>query len=201
MVDSKTLNKEYFSNIAFFMWLLVVCCLLCVSLPHIGFAQGNSNHKTTGDSLNSSHNDLFVPYSESHAFKSSLWSTLIPLPTVVLTIPGIIVGPSTGYFYGDMKGRAWRGIAIRTVGLGGMISSFAICSWDNCGPGDDNYTTAWLVFASSAGLMVASAVYDIASIKKDIRKKNASMTHTSLSLEPTYFVRMKSAGMILRVRF
>lgn len=194
-------NNSCHSKLSFVRQHLIICCLSLALFTSFAFSQENNDVNLYGDTVNTHNNEISVPYSESHAFKSSLWSTLIPLPTVVLTIPGIVVGPSTGYFYSDMKGRAWRGIALRTVGLGGMISSFAICSWDNCGPGDDNYTTAWIVFASSAGLMVASAVYDIASIKKDTRKKNDSIVHSSLSLVPRYFVQTKSVGVTLRLRF
>ena len=74
--------------------------------------------------------------SESAAFKASLWGTLLPLPTIVLTIPGLIGGPSIGYFTSGLKSRAWMGIGIRTVGVGGAISAFAICGWD-CGPNCD----------------------------------------------------------------
>jgi|GEM_PF-5613970 len=44
-------------------------------------------------------------------------------------------------------------------------------------------------------------VDDIASIKKEIRKKNASILNTSLTLAPRYFIRAKSIGFALSLRF
>ncbi len=123
--------------------------------------------------------------SEQRAFNYSLLSTVIPLPTIVLAVPGIWFGPSFGYFYADRPGRAWAGIGIRTLAIGGMISSFGICGWD-CGPGESAYDAAWAVFLTSGGVFVGSAIYDIATVKREVRKQNATLDVTSWRVVPRF---------------
>jgi hypothetical protein len=127
--------------------------------------------------------------------------TLVPLPTIVLTLPGIIVGPSLGYFYGGMPGRAWTGIGLRVVGVGGVVSSFVICGWD-CGPKDSSYDIAWAVFLAGAGLTVGSAIYDLADIKPAVRKRNEKLkSGPEISISPTYFADAGASGFRLTIRF
>jgi hypothetical protein len=139
-----------------------------------------------------------LPISEQQAFNRSLYGTLIPLPTLVFTLPGLIAGPSLGYFYGGKPGRAWTGIGLRTAGVGGMVSSFAICGWD-CGPGDDSYDLAWAVFIASGALVVGSAVYDIATVKGAVRDRNERLLGDRWEISPRYFSRSRGIG--LQVRF
>lgn len=138
--------------------------------------------------------------SENHAYNLSFWSTFIPTATVILSPVGLWFGPSLGYFYGGAPGRGWLGVGIRTVGLGGMISSFAICGWD-CGPGDSNYGLAWLVFGAGGVIVVADAIYDIATVKKAVRKHNRSLQKTGWMIAPVYFAKHKAGGLELQLRF
>ena len=177
--------------------LLVSFCLLICFRPDVPAAQETAEDEQVVDSVQFQASDSLQLKSESRAFNWSLLGTLVPLPTLVLAFPGIIVGPSLGYFYGGMPGRAWTGIGLRTAALGGIIIGLLIC-W-NCGP-EASYTTNWIVLVSSAGLLVGSAVYDIASIKKAIRNKNASIQNSVLTLTPRYFVRTKSVGLALSFR-
>ncbi len=141
----------------------------------------------------------FEPRSESQAFKYSLIGTLAPLPTIVLTLPGLIVGPSLGYFKSGLKSRAWLGIGIRTVGVGGVITSFAICGWD-CGPGDDSYNLAWAVFLTSSVITVGSAIFDIATVKKAVRHLNSKLHQSPIIVVPVCSVRDRAAGLRIVVR-
>lgn len=136
---------------------------------------------------------MTIEKSAQRAFRYSLYGTLIPLPTVVLTGPGLIFGPSLGYFNAGLRGRAWTGVSIRAVALGGVISAFAICPWE-CGPGDDGYTPAWIVFTASSGILVGSAIYDIATVKRAVRRHYAQDQSTAWSVSPAYFVQSKSIG-------
>lgn len=138
--------------------------------------------------------------SPAGAFNRSLLGTLIPLPTLILTVPGIVVGPSLGYFYGGKPGRAWMGIGLRVAGLGGMVSSFAICGWD-CGPGDSGYDMAWIVFIAGGGLTVGSAIVDIATVKGAVRKRNEEVGAQPIaSIGPIYLPNAKTVGLGVRIR-
>lgn len=194
----KLLCSKYRSNSFWRYGITISFCLLMFCAPKTALAQDMHEPVQTMDTITIQGGDSLLVKSESRAFRSSLLGTIAPLPTLILTIPGIIVGPSLGYFYGGMPGRAWKGIGLRVVGIGGMIGSLLYC-W-NCGPETD-YTIAWIVLLSSAGIVVISAVHDIASIKKAIRKKNASIPNIGLTLAPRYFVHTKSVGLALSYKF
>ncbi len=139
--------------------------------------------------------------SPERAFRHSALGTFVPLPTLILTVPGLIVGPSLGYFHAGMPGRAWSGIGLRVLGIGGMVSSFAICGWD-CGPGESAYDIAWAVFIGSGGLVVGSVIYDLAVIKRDVRRHNAGLLASrSLSVRPVYLQNLRTFGAGLQLRF
>jgi hypothetical protein len=98
--------------------------------------------------------------SESTALTLSLAATLVPAPTLILTVPGLIFGPSTGYFYGGCPRQAWRGIAVRTtIGIGtlALLPLFE----DADGP-----------FYLCTSLAAASAIYDIAKVRRTVRERN-----------------------------
>lgn len=138
--------------------------------------------------------------SENKAFNLSLWCTVLPTLTLIGSPFGLIAGPSIGYFYGGVPGRGWFGIGIRTVGVGGMISSFAICGWD-CGPGDSNYGLAWLVFGTGGAIVLGDIIYDLATVKKAVRKHNRSLQKTGWMLVPVYLGEHNAGGLQLRVTF
>ena len=138
--------------------------------------------------------------SPSIAFQKSLFGTLVPLPTLIFTLPGIIVGPSLGYFYGDMPGRAWSGIGLRFLGVGGMVSPIFIC-WD-CSKGERRYTLSWVLFLAGAGLTVGSTIYDLGDIKSAVRNHNEKLKRRGkISITPTYFTDAKATGLSLTLRF
>ena len=189
----KPLKRKYRSVLFKRYWISISLCFLVFYIATTTVAQDLNESGIKKDTIIIQGGDSLNLKSESRAFNLSFWGTIAPLPTLVFTLPGVIVGPSLGYFYGGMKGRAWLGIGIRTAGVGGIISSFIICGWD-CGPGYSGYNTAWIVFVSSIGVTVISAVFDIASIKKEIRKKNKSIMNPRLTFTPKYFAHTKSVG-------
>lgn len=137
--------------------------------------------------------------SEKTAFRYSLLSTLIPTATLVFAYPGLLIGPSTGYFYTGEGGRAWTGIGVRLLATGGMASAFVICGWD-CGEGDSEYNIAWAVFLASGGAFVGSAIYDIATVERAVRRHNESLNF-EWSAVPTYSARERRLGLRIGMRF
>jgi len=59
-----------------------------------------------------------------------------------------------------------------------MISSFVICGWD-CGRGDAAYDIAWVVFLTSGGAFIGSAIYDIATVKGAVLRQSRSLHKTT----------------------
>jgi hypothetical protein len=131
------------------------------------------------------------------AGKRSLLYTLVPLPTLVLAIPALIVGPSTGYFYGGMKGRAWSGIGVRTLAFGGMIAAVGAC-YNYCS--DGSQLAAGLAFFAAGGLLLGSAIYDMASVKKAVRNHNQRPHEKPFAVYPTYFPSVKAVGIVFSRR-
>ncbi|MEW5875916.1 MAG: hypothetical protein AB1752_12145 [Candidatus Zixiibacteriota bacterium] len=134
------------------------------------------------------------------ATRYSILGTILPIPTIVLAYPGLLFGPSFGYFYAGKPGRAWTGIGIRTLATGGAISSFAICGWD-CGRGDEAYNIAWAVFLVSSGVFVGSVIYDWATVGPAVRRQNAALKSAQWRIEPTYSAPTGALGLRLSLRF
>lgn len=137
--------------------------------------------------------------SEKTALRYSLIGTLAPTATLILAYPSLLIGPSMGYFYADEPGRAWKGIGIRALATGGMISAFGICGWD-CGEGDSEYNIAWAVFLASSGAFVGSAIYDIATVERTVRHHNESL-QISWTVAPVYSPRDRTIGLRIGMRF
>ncbi len=106
------------------------------------------------------------------------------------------VGPSLGYFSTGLKGRAWGGLAIRALGLAGVIGGFAL-AWDDDG---DNAGPAALFFGGGA-LVVGSTIYDLATLKKAVRKRNGRIQGASLNVAPVLAPKSKTVGLSLQLGF
>ncbi len=156
------------------------------------------------DSTNIIYVNSFQLKTESHAFKESFWGTVGPLPTIVFAVPGFVFGPSLGYFYAEKPGRAWVGIGIRTIGVlafaGAYLDETVITDCFECGYYNDDSTND-IIMAVSASVIIISAVYDIATVKKTMRKKKASMLQSNFNIEPSYFADTKTYGFKLSLRF
>lgn len=191
------------------LWMRAVMCAILIantayaqSLPEKTPSTGRDYPTSSIGEIDTTvaEKDSTLIKSENTALNYSLLLTLVPTATLVLAAPGLIIGPSTGYFYAGMPGRAWTGIGIRVVGIGGMISSFAICGWD-CGPGDKAYNIAWAAFLSGAAITVGSAIYDIGTVKKAVRRKNEELTAAHGRLVPAYFADSKAFGLKIHFSF
>ena len=145
--------------------------------------------------------DFTVPAQETQpAFKSpqtALWmsmlGTVVPLamtiPTVfressgpddgqmeaLLFLGGLVVGPSLGHFYAGRPGRAFSGMGLRIVGLGGLAGAFAM-SWDSDSSGAEPLALI------SLGLMATTLVWDIAAAPKSARIHNDKIKKAQLSV-------------------
>ena len=158
--------------------------------------------------------------SESGALGRSLWGTIAPIGVgfVLLTASsqggpdpdagigalgalsftgGLLVGPSLGYFYAGQRGRAWRGLGLRVLGFGALIAATG-ASWD-C-HGDECRAAAALAVLGSA-MTLGSAIYDIASVRGAVRRRNEAAQGVSVRVAPTYSSRRRAAGVSLQLTF
>jgi hypothetical protein len=114
---------------------------------------------------------------------------------------GVVFGPAFGYWSAGMWGRGWKTVGLRTgLFLVSFVPAFAICGW-NCSAGDSAYDVAWALVATGAGLGAASAVYDLARMKRNVREHRARRTALDISMAPTYDPQMHAAGMRVSVVF
>jgi len=134
--------------------------------------------------------------SESKALYLSLATTLVPVaigaqlaltkdanpaPGAVIIGTALILGPSTGYFYGGCTDRGLQGIQIRMLTGGAAILLGRLSS----GKQHDftNSIDALAVACAVGGGMVAiEALYDLARVKSIVAEHNSKRAGTSLSL-------------------
>lgn len=153
--------------------------------------------------------------SETKAFHLSLFGTLIPVGLGAVSLAadnsgvafasvalaGIVVGPSLGYIYAGKSGRGLATAGLRFLLIPGVaLASFATCGWD-CGEGDSGYGAAWMILIVGEALVVASAVYDIATVKKAVRKRNLALGEKSWMITPKYFAISGAGGVEIKIKF
>ena len=165
--------------------------------------------------------------SEDTALWLSLGSTLLPVAAgavmiaasdsegslgtagAILASSGIYFGPAVGYWYGGASGRGWMGTGIRVgTGLVAGLAIVAICGDDNCDIWDDDggaTAGASLVALAATGVILGSAIYDLAKVKSHVRKANeAKLRDSGASLSVLPIVSPANggtAGLVAQVRF
>lgn len=91
---------------------------------------------------------------------------------------GLYLGPATGYWYGGASGRGWKGFGIRFgTALAAGVALYAICVGgdSDCSIAvEDEGTTAaaGVVALAATGVILFSAIWDIAKVKSHVRKAN-----------------------------
>src|SRR5262249_19525132 len=119
--------------------------------------------------------------SPKRAFLCSFVGTAVPLAgafvggkqgwgtaTAILGFGGALAGPSFGHFYAQRPGRAWLGIGVRTLALGGLALSAQNLLSEETSGGD-----VMLVLSFVAG--TGMAAYDIATAPKSAKAHNAQL--------------------------
>jgi len=160
--------------------------------------------------------DTTSPMSEDAAYRLSLWATVVPVAAATtlmvvqggggddagpnfLTSVGLFVGPSMGYFSAGLGGRGLKGLGIRAgLAVATGMAAFAVCGMD-CTEGQSKYDAATVVLVGGASLIVASAIYDISHLRRNVRQ-HAERATNRLSLTPTYEGAGR-AGLRIRLAF
>jgi hypothetical protein len=158
--------------------------------------------------------------SESAALGRSLWGTIVPIGVGLVIAAaagnegpdgnagagalgglaftgGLLVGPSLGYFYAGERGRAWRGVGLRVLGFGALIGA-AAASWECYG---SECETAGAVALVGSVVTLGSAIYDIATVRGAVRRRNERAQGVSVRVAPTYSSRQRAAGVALQLTF
>ena len=128
----------------------------------------------------------------------------------ILVSSGVYFGPAVGYWYGGASGRGWMGTGIRVgTGLAAGLAIVAICGDDNCGIWDDGdegaVVAASLLALAATGVILGSAIYDLAKVKSHVRKANEEQLRDSgaslLVLPVVSPANGGTAGLVAEVRF
>jgi len=184
----------------------------------------NSNHSQNDLSFSSSKHP-----SPLKALMLSVGTTLIPVMTGVISYPtlrgrdkinhweynhdrnynrtipdiliatGLIIGPSTGFFYGRCESHAVKGILVRGFVLAGsfiIATSIVDSQYDN-----DFIISSNAVGYIGLGITGIHAICDVVSVHKAVRRENEKMTGTTLSLGPRYFANNDAVGLELKATF
>jgi len=148
------------------------------------------------------------------AFVLTLIGTALPLAAVAaaaagagdfggIGLTGLLVGPSFGYFYGGLLWRGLLGIGIRTIGegiilIGGLGAWFEAWGWDDEEPDIKKWEGVVLV---GAGIVLASAIWDLAAVKGAVNKRNLRARERALAISPLFNPRTKTVGITVRISF
>lgn len=105
------------------------------------------------------------------------------------------LGPSLGYFGAGLQGRGWGGFTLRALGLAGVIVGWAL-AWDE---GDS--TAIYASFFGGAALVLGSTIYDLATIRRAVRRRNDRIRGASLNVAPVLAPKSKTVGLTLQLGF
>jgi hypothetical protein len=165
--------------------------------------------------------------SEDTALWLSLGSTLLPVAAgtvmivaaddestlgmagAIIASSGLYFGPAVGYWYGGASGRGWKGVGIRLgTGIVAGLAITMICTGGNCDIFDDDsgaMAGASLVALAATGVILGSAIYDLAKVKSHVRRANeAKLRESGASLSVLPIVSPANggtAGLVAQVRF
>lgn len=148
------------------------------------------------------------------AFLMTLVGTAVPLAAaaagaagagdfVGLGMTGLLIGPSLGYFYGGLLWRGLLGVGIRAIGegiilIGGLGAWFEAWGWDHEKPDIRKYESVVLV---GAGIVLASAIWDLAYVKGAVNRRNIRARERALAFSPLINPRTKTVGITVRLSF
>jgi hypothetical protein len=123
---------------------------------------------------------------------------------VVIIASGIVIGPSSGYFYGRCAGRGANGIMLRVIT--GVATVVAACAVARSGESNEwmdfsNLYDAGMVAGIGAGIVIIEAAYDLARVKSTVRGHNEKALNISISLSPKIFSDGNAPGLELRAMF
>lgn len=97
---------------------------------------------------------------------------------------GIVIGPSAGYRYGDVRGHGMRGVAVRTaliVGVPIVVGALA----DPSGQTDEErFARNFYGAVGGVGLAAVVAVWDIARVEDSVRRRNEAVKAAAVSFVP-----------------
>ncbi|MEM8484293.1 MAG: hypothetical protein AAF564_02030 [Bacteroidota bacterium] len=112
----------------------------------------------------------------------------------------LIIGPSTGYFYGRDTGRAFAGIMARTIGFGTIAVGSAVFI-DNLYEGNRaKGLLAIGLWLGGGGLALYSIISDMNGLKRVVRERNAFYANRgNLSMTPIYAGKKGGYGVALRL--
>jgi hypothetical protein len=110
---------------------------------------------------------------------------------VIVFLGASCLGPSLGYFYGGLAGRAALGTALRAAGWGLFLKNLAV--WGDSG----DEATAWI----GLGVVAVSTLADLILVYSAVNNKNRRQREERLALAPVYIPQTKAWGVQVRVRF
>lgn len=150
--------------------------------------------------------------SEALAFRLSLYGTLVPLFIGLLGFRyaylGCLIGPSLGYFYAGLWGKALRGIGIRTLAAGVFFAGAALGSAGlivavigGAGAVGGVLSVAGLLALGGVILFAGSSLLDIFSVKSAVWEHNERLKEKKLSLAPFYIPSSKTIGIQVQFSF
>jgi len=161
----------------------VVCLATALAVPVLALAEP-SPRRASAISLAST----LVPC----AIGAASFVSDAPEAGWMLGAPAIMLGPATGYLYGGLPGRGLAGVGLRlgagvltVLGVGSMFDESS-----------DSTGGAYVALAGAV-VVAGSAVFDLALVGRDVRRKNLSRAVTIVPWRSP----SGAAGLALRAGF
>ncbi|GEM_PF-1135021 len=110
---------------------------------------------------------------------------------------GVAFGPGAGHVYAKQAGRFWTGVFTRAAAGGVVLLGVSQIGFSN---NSDNSGGFLLMALGSAGVL-ASAVYDIATVGGSVDKYNRSNSSVGIRFKPGYIAQYNVPALICSFRF
>jgi hypothetical protein len=147
-----------------------------------------------------SHGAMIVPIVASAAVRDEHRETRTLKQSAVVAV-GLVVGPTTGYWYGDVAAKGQRGLLGRLALAGVFYGTWAAADAYSSGDFDWGSIGLFGVMVGSAGTAGVWALWDAARVAPIVEAHNLEVRGTSWRVEPAIAPASGAPGVALTARF
>lgn len=181
---------------------LVAFVLLISLLVNLSWSQENSEQPVASVKEKSPRTAFLLSVlGTTFPFALSLASNRIQSNVFTFAVgSAFLVGPSLGFFYGGLIGRGLVGVGLRALGGGLMV--IGIVNLVEAIFGEENSAESVTIpFYAGAGIVIGSIIWDLATVKSAVRKRNEKIRERTLALSPFLNPRTRTVGLSLQISF
>jgi hypothetical protein len=107
---------------------------------------------------------------------------------------GGIFGPSLGYFYGGLPGRAFVCMGLRTLGVGAAFAALLLIFTPDA-------SMAPIFWWGGIGAFAGLTIYDVVAVYGAVKKRNEKLRRSIVMISPLIIPQTKTIGFALQAQF